>query len=37
VRLAIPYVYQVVGKDHVDLLDKGGRVVSAGKFLAGLI
>ncbi len=36
-RLAIPYVYQVVGKDHVDLLDKGGRVVSAGKFLAGLI
>ena len=36
-RLSIPYIYQVVKKDKVDLLEKGGRIVSAGKFLAGLI
>lgn len=36
-RLSIPHIYQVVKKDKVDLLTKGGRVISAGKFLAGLI
>ncbi len=36
-RLSIPYIYQVVKKDKVDLLEKGGRIVSAGRFLAGLI
>ena len=36
-RLSIPYIYQVIKKDKVDLLEKGGRVVSAGRFLAGLI
>jgi hypothetical protein len=36
-RLAIPYIYQVVKKDRVHLLEKGGRIVSAGRFLAGLI
>lgn len=36
-RLSIPYIYQVVKKDNVDLLEKGGRILSAGRFLAGLI
>ena len=36
-RLSIPYIYQVVKKDKVDLLEKGGRIVSAARFLAGLI
>jgi predicted AAA+ superfamily ATPase len=36
-RLSIPYIYQVVKKDKVDLLERGGRIVSAGRFLAGLI
>jgi hypothetical protein len=36
-RLSIPYIYQVVKKDKVDLLEKGGRIISAGRFLAGLI
>lgn len=36
-RLSIPYIYQVVKKDKVHLLEKGGRIVSAGRFLAGLI
>ncbi|MEE9912230.1 MAG: AAA family ATPase [Deltaproteobacteria bacterium] len=36
-RLSIPYIYQIVKKDKVDLLQKGGRIVSAGKFLAALI
>jgi hypothetical protein len=36
-RLSIPYIYQVVKKDKIDLLEKGGRVLSAGRFLAGLI
>ena len=36
-RLSIPYIYQVIKKDKVDLLEKGGRIVSAGRFLAGLI
>jgi hypothetical protein len=35
--LSIPYIYQVVKKNKVDLLEKGGRIVSAGRFLAGLI
>jgi hypothetical protein len=36
-RLSIPFIYQVLKKDKVDLLQKGGRIVSAGKFLAALI
>ncbi len=36
-RLSIPYIYQVVKKVNVDLLEKGGRIISAGRFLAGLI
>ncbi|MBN1474959.1 MAG: ATP-binding protein [Syntrophaceae bacterium] len=36
-RLSIPYVYQVVKKDKVDLLADGARILSAGRFLAGLI
>jgi hypothetical protein len=36
-RLSIPYIYQVVKKDKVDMLEKGGRILSAGRFLAGLI
>jgi uncharacterized protein len=36
-RLSIPYIYQVVKKNKIDLLEKGGRIVSAGRFLAGLI
>lgn len=36
-RLAIPYVYQVVKKDKIDKLEKGARIISAGKFLSGLI
>ena len=36
-RLSIPHIYQVVKKDKIDLLTKGGRILSAGKFLAGLI
>lgn len=36
-RLAIPYVYQVVKKDKTDTLEKGVRIISAGKFLAGLV
>lgn len=36
-RLSIPYIYQIVKKDKVDLLEKGGRILSAGRFLAGLI
>jgi predicted AAA+ superfamily ATPase len=36
-RLSIPCIYQVVKKDNVDMLTKGGRVLSAGRFLAGLI
>jgi predicted AAA+ superfamily ATPase len=36
-RLSIPYIYQVVKKNKVDLLEKGGRIVSAGRFLAGLV
>ncbi|OGW26379.1 MAG: hypothetical protein A2X59_05250 [Nitrospirae bacterium GWC2_42_7] len=36
-RLAIPHVYQVVKKEKTDRLEKGVRIISAGKFLAGLI
>jgi len=36
-RLSIPYIYQVVKKTATDRLEKGIRIVSAGKFLAGLI
>ncbi len=36
-RLEIPYLYQVVKKTGVDRLEKGARIVSAGKFLTGLI
>ena len=36
-KLSIPYCYQVVKKSGVDLLVKGVRVVSADKFLCGLI
>jgi uncharacterized protein len=31
-RLSIPYVYQVVKKTAVDKIEKGSRIVSAGKF-----
>lgn len=36
-RLAIPYLYQVVKKDKTDTLEKGVRIISAGKFLAGFV
>lgn len=36
-RLEIPHVYQVVKKGKTDRLEKGARIISAGKFLAGLI
>ena len=36
-RLEIPHVYQVVKKEKTDRLEKGVRIISAGKFLAGLI
>jgi hypothetical protein len=36
-RLAIPYIYQVVKKEGTDRIEKGARIISAGKFLAGLI
>lgn len=36
-RLSIPYIYQVVKKTATDRLEKGIRIVSAGKFLAGLV
>jgi uncharacterized protein len=36
-RLSIPYVYQVVKKTAVDKIEKGARIISAGKFLFGLI
>ncbi|MBI3813328.1 MAG: ATP-binding protein [Nitrospinae bacterium] len=36
-RLSIPYIYQVVKKDKTDRLEKDARIISAGKFLAGLI
>jgi predicted AAA+ superfamily ATPase len=36
-RLSIPYTYQVVKKTATDRLEKGIRIISAGKFLTGLI
>lgn len=36
-RLSIPYVYQVVKKSALDRIEKGARIISAGKFLSGLI
>lgn len=36
-RIAIPHLYQVVKTDSFDKLEKGVRILSAGKFLAGLI
>ena len=36
-RLSIPYVFQVIKKDKIDRLEKGIRIISAGKFLSGLI
>jgi hypothetical protein len=36
-RLSIPHIYQVVKKDRVDRIENGGRIISAAKFLAGLI
>lgn len=36
-RLSIPYVYQLVKKENTDTIEKGARIVSAAKFLAGLV
>lgn len=36
-RLKIPFLYQVVNRDGVDSLKNGVRIVSADRFLAGLI
>lgn len=36
-RLNIPFVYQVIRRPNVDRVKDGVRVVSAGRFLAGLI
>ena len=36
-RLEIPFVYQVLRRPHVDRFADGVRIVSAGRFLAGLI
>lgn len=36
-RLSIPYIYQTVKKPGVDRIEKGVRIVSAGKFLSGLL
>jgi len=36
-RLSIPYVYQVVKMNGIDRLEKGARIISAGKFLSGLV
>ncbi|MEK6529070.1 MAG: AAA family ATPase [Nitrospirota bacterium] len=36
-RLSIPYVFQVIKNDKIDRLEKGARIISAGKFLSGLI
>lgn len=36
-KLSIPFIYQVVKKDRTDRLEKGARIISAGKFLSGII
>lgn len=35
-RLSIPFVYQVVKPEAVDRIERGARIISAGRFLAGL-
>ncbi len=36
-RLSIPFVYQVVKRSGIDRLEKGARIISAGKFLTALV
>jgi predicted AAA+ superfamily ATPase len=36
-RLSVPFVYQVVKREKIDRLEKMARIISAGKFLSGLI
>ena len=36
-RLSIPYIYQVVKSRTIDKLENGARIISAGKFLTGLL
>jgi hypothetical protein len=36
-RLSIPYIYQVVKNRTIDKLENGARIISAGKFLTGLL
>lgn len=36
-RLSIPYIFQAVKKDKVDKVEKGARIISAGKFLSSFI
>lgn len=36
-RLSIPYIYQVVKGEKIDRLERGARIISAEKFLSGLI
>jgi len=36
-RLQIPYLYQVVNKDNIDIFKNNIRILSADRFLASLI
>lgn len=36
-RLKIPFNYQVIKEDNIDIIKDGIRVISAGKFLSGLL
>ncbi len=36
-RLEVPFTYQVIKKSGIDQLEKGARIISAGKFLSSLI
>ena len=36
-RLQVPYLYQVVKKPGIDRFVKGIRLISAGRFLSGLM
>ncbi len=36
-KLKIPYLYQVVFKENIDFIQEGIRVISADKFLTGLV
>ena len=36
-RMNIPFIYQVLEKPNVDRLKNGVRIISADKFLAGLV